>query len=270
MGFDEATGMMRLNALAATLSLAAAFSLLGCAGAPSEPASDDVASTADELATTGPTYAAGTVLETTDALNLRSGSSTSASILRVMPARSRVTVRSTSGANAWVAVSFSGYNGWAHTSSLKLISTPGGGGGGAAPGSYSASRGATLARTALRRDGYSAGGWCALQVSNSVEQSGIVPRGVSWYRNNAIDMAEHFNANPGYLARAGFRRGDTSPSSIPRGSIIAWRRGQCGYNRTYGHIEISVDTSSSRACSDFCGSIRKTCGNPYVYYPTVL
>ena len=61
-----------------------------------------------------------------------------------------------------------------------------------------------------------------------------------------------------------------SPSSIKKGSIIVWRRGQCGYHSTYGHIEIAVDDTSSRACSDFCGSIRKTCGNPYVYYPTTL
>lgn len=258
--------MKRTTSLAAAL-LASAFALAGCGGPASEPASSDLTSAADELATTGPTYPAGTVLRTTADLNLRSGAGTGYGVLRVMPSGSRVSVRATSGANAWVAVSFNGYNGWAHTSYLAVVSTPGGGAG---PASYSASRGATLARTALRRDGYRAAGWCALETSNSVERSGILPRGVTWYRNNAIDMAEHFNANPGYLSRVGFKRGDTSPSSIPKGSIIAWRRGQCGYHSTYGHIEIGVDDSSSRACSDFCGSIKKTCGNPYVYYPTVL
>jgi hypothetical protein len=264
--------MKRTNVLAAVV-LASALALAGCGGPASEPTSSDLTSAADELATTGPTYQAGTVLEATADLNLRSGAGTGYGVVRVMPSGSRVTVRAASGGNAWVAVSFSGYSGWAHTSYMKVVSTPGGGSGGsssATPGSYSASRGATLARTALRRDGYRAAGWCALETSNSVEQSGIVPRGVSWYRNNAIDMAEYFNANPGYLSRAGFKRGDTSPSSIKKGSIVAWRRGQCGYNATYGHIEIAVDDSSTRACSDFCGNIKKTCGNPYVYYPTVL
>jgi hypothetical protein len=263
--------MKRTNPLALALSLVAAFALVGCGGPASEPTATELVSAADELATTGPTYAVGTVLQATNDLNLRSGGGTGYSVLRVMPSGSRVTVRATSGANAWVAVSYNGFNGWAHTSYLKVVSTPASGGSAApATGSYSASRGATLARTALRRDGYPARGWCALETSNSVEQSGIVPRGVTWYRNNAIDMAEHFNANPAYLARVGMKRGDTSPYSVKKGSIVAWRRGQCGYHSTYGHIEISVDDSSSRACSDFCGSIRKTCGNPYVYYPTVL
>jgi hypothetical protein len=261
--------MKRTSPLAAVV-LASAFALVGCGGPASEPTSSDLTSAADELATTGPTYPAGTVLQATADLNLRSGSGTGYGVLRVMPSGSRVTVRATSGGNAWVAVSFNGFSGWAHTTYLKVVSTPSSGGGRATPGTYSASRGATLARTALRRDGYRAAGWCALETSNSVERSGILPRGVTWYRNNAIDMAEYFNANPGYLSRVGFKRGDTSPSSIPKGSIVAWRRGQCGYNSTYGHIEIAVDDSSTRACSDFCGSIKKTCGNPYVYYPTVL
>jgi len=266
--------MTRSTSLAAAL-VVSAFALVGCGGPASEPTTAELTSSAAELATTGPTYQAGTVLQATDSLNLRSGAGTGYGVLRVMPSGSRVTVRTASGGNAWVAVTFNGYSGWAHTSYLKVVSTPGGstgggGGGSAAPGAYSASRGATLARTALRRDGYPARGWCALETSNSVERSGIVPRGVSWYRNNAIDMAEHFNANPGYLTRVGFKRGDTSPYSVKKGSIVAWRRGQCGYHGTYGHIEIAVDDSSSRACSDFCGSIRKTCGNPYVYYPTVL
>jgi hypothetical protein len=265
--------MMRPTAfVAAALSLMSAVVLAGCGSSTSTPDASDVAASASELSTTGPTYATGTVLRTTTDLNLRSTASTSASVLRVIPSGSLVTVRASSGGNAWVAVTFSGYAGWAHTDYLKLVSAPSSGGSApvATPGGYSASRGATLARTALRRDGYPAAGYCALQASNSVEQSGIIPRGVTWYRNNAIDIGEYMNANPSYDARVGFKRNDVSPSSVQKGSIIVWRRGQCGYNSTYGHIEISVDDSSTRACSDFCGNIRKTCGNPYVYYPTVL
>lgn len=253
-----------------SLLLAAAAALvLGVVGCASEPGDGGelLTSQADELATTGPTYTAGTELVTTAALNLRSGGSTGASVLRVMPNGSHVTVRATSGANAWVAVRFNGYDGWAHTSYLVPASN---GGGGSNPSGYSSARGGKLASTALRVDGHPSGGLCALEMSNSVEKSGVLPNGVTWYRNNAIDISEYMAANPGYDAKVGFRHISASASDVPKGSIIGWRRGQCGYNSKYGHIEISVDSTSSRACSDFCGSIKKTCGAPYVFMPTTL
>jgi hypothetical protein len=256
--------------LAATATLT---SLVGCSN-PSDSASDIVTSDADELASTGPTYAAGTTLRTTSPLNLRSSASTSGSVLRVMPEGATVTVRAASGGNAWVAVRFSGYDGWAHTSYLTKVSggSSGGSTGGTSgnPGGYSASRGAQLARTALRRDGYPSGGWCALEVSNSVERSGVVPNGVSWYRNNAIDISEYMAGSTNYQNRVGFKRVGVSANDIPKGSVIGWRRGQCGYHSKYGHIEIAVDDSSKRACSDYCGSIKQTCGSPYVFMPTTL
>ena len=251
-----------------SLVLAAALVLgaVGCAS-QSGDGGEVLTSQADELATTGPTYTAGTELVTTAALNLRSAGSTSASVLRVMPDGAHVTVRATSGANAWVAITFSGYNGWAHTSYLVPAKNGGGGGN---PAGYSSARASKLASTALRVDGHAAGGWCALETSNSVEKSGIIPNGVTWYRNNAIDISEYMDANPGYDAKVGFRRVNAPANDVPKGSIIGWRRGQCGYNAKYGHIEISVDSTSSRACSDFCGSIKKTCGAPYVFMPTTL
>jgi hypothetical protein len=135
---------------------------------------------------------------------------------------------------------------------------------------YSAARGNKLASKALRVDGQPAGGWCAREVSNSVEWSGILPNGVTWYRGNAIDISEYMAQNPGYDAKVGFKRINVSAYDIPKGSIIGWRRGQCGYSAKYGHIEISVDSSSTRACSDYCGTIKKTCGAPYVFMPTTL
>jgi hypothetical protein len=243
----------------------------GCSSAE-EDTGELVASSADELATSGPVYASGTALRTTANLNLRSGGSLSSKILRVMPSGSHLTVREKSGANAWVAVSFNGYAGWAHTSYLVRASGAGSSNAGNddEPKGYGSSRGAKLASTALRVDGHGAGGWCALETSNSVERSGIVPNGATWYRNNAIDISEHMASSPAYDAKVGFRQIDVSPNDIPKGSIIGWRRGQCGYNSKYGHIEIAVDNSSSRACSDYCGSIKKTCGRPYVFMPTAL
>ena len=72
--------MMRPNAfVAAALSLMSAVALAGCGSSTATPDAADVAASASELSTTGPTYATGTVLRTTTDLNLRSSASTSAS-----------------------------------------------------------------------------------------------------------------------------------------------------------------------------------------------
>ncbi len=42
-------------------------------------------------------------------------------------------------------------------------------------------------------------------------------------------------------------------ASAPRGSVIVWPRGVCGYSSAHGHIEISLGNGT--ACSDFCGGI---------------
>src|SRR5678815_4122091 len=75
---------------------------MGCA-ANGDDSSSVIATDEDPLNTTGPTYQAGTTLRTTANLNLRSAGSVNASILRVIPQGATVTVRATSGANAWVA-----------------------------------------------------------------------------------------------------------------------------------------------------------------------
>jgi hypothetical protein len=235
---------------------------VGCA-VSGEDSATLVASGEDPLTTTGPTYQAGTVLRTTANLNLRSTGSINGKILRVMPLGSSVTVRITSGSNAWVAVRFNGYDGWAYTGYLVKASS-------SSLSGYSSARANKLASEALRVDGHAAGGYCALQVSNSVVWSGIIPSNVTWYRNNAIDISEYMAANTSYDSKVGFRQVNVTANNVPKGSIIGWRRGQCGYSSKYGHIEISVDSSSSRACSDFCGSIKKTCGAPYVFMPTTL
>lgn len=54
--------------------------------------------------------------------------------------------------------------------------------------------------------------------------------------------------------------------SAPEGSVLVWEPGQCGYNRTHGHIEIAL--GDGKACSDFCGPIARGCGEPRIYVPT--
>lgn len=261
-----------MSTLKPVLVAAALLVFAGCSAGEADEG-ELISSQVEELATTGRTYEKGTALRTTANLNLRANGSLSARILRVMPNGSRVTVREKSGGNAWVAVDFNGHAGWAHTDYLVKVSSGGGGGAAAsddAPRGYGAARGAKLASTALRVDGRAASGWCSLETSNSVERSGVLPGGVTWYRNHAADLAEYMASNPGYTAKVGFRRVDVSPNDIPKGSVVGWRRGQCGYSSKYGHIEISVDDSSTRACSDFCGRMPKTCGRPYVFMTTTL
>jgi hypothetical protein len=133
--------------------------------------------------------------------------------------------------------------------------------------SYSAARGQALAARALALwSGHSSRNLCLAGVGDTLESSGVVspafPRLPS-----AVAFDDWARANPAELARRGFEKQTPGVDSIPRGSIITWRPGQCGYHAQYGHIEIVVDEASSRACSDFCGTIRKTCGAPGVYVP---
>lgn len=266
--------------IAAALIAASTFALGGCAAEGDAAESDfssssadegsEVGATADELVNTGPTYAAGTRLRTVANLNLRSGASVNDNVVKVMPYGSEVTVTQASGSNGWVKLSFSNFNGWGHTSYLTEVDAPAQAGGGqstTASGDYSASRGNKLAQTALRVNGQPSRGACSLEMSNSVVRSGIVP--VSWRRGHAWDLANSMKNDSAYQRRAGFAsKTNLTTRTAPKGSIIGWRPGQCGYNRTYGHIEI-VSNDSGKACSDYCGTL-KTCTPGAIFQPTNL
>lgn len=132
---------------------------------------------------------------------------------------------------------------------------------------YDAARGNRLADRALALwNGHSSRNLCLAGVGDTLETSGAVspafPRLPA-----AVDFDNWARANPGELARRGFEKQTPDINHIPRGSIITWRPGQCGYSAQYGHIEIVADGASTRACSDFCGSIRKSCGAPGIYVP---
>jgi hypothetical protein len=133
--------------------------------------------------------------------------------------------------------------------------------------SYDAARGDRLADRALQLwNGRPSRNLCLAGVGDTLESSGVVspafPRLPS-----AVDFDDWARANPGELARRGFEKQTPDVNHIPRGSIITWRPGQCGYHAQYGHIEIVADGASTRACSDFCDSIRKNCGAPGIYVP---
>ena len=52
-------------------------------------------------------------------------------------------------------------------------------------------------------------------------------------------------------------------------AIIVWGRGECGYSKSHGHIEVVSTADGSRACSDFCGRVKtsRRCGIPDVFIP---
>ncbi|MDB5218950.1 MAG: hypothetical protein JWO86_6877 [Myxococcaceae bacterium] len=133
--------------------------------------------------------------------------------------------------------------------------------------SYNADRGNRLADRALALwNGRPSRDLCLAGVGDTLESSGVVspafPRLPA-----AVDFDNWARANPGELARRGFEKQTPDVNHIPRGSIITWRPGQCGYHAQYGHIEIVSDAASTRACSDYCGNIKKTCGAPGIYVP---
>ena len=130
-----------------------------------------------------------------------------------------------------------------------------------APG-HDAAYGDRIADAALRVDGQPSRDWCLAEVQNSLERAGVraFPR-----LPGAVDLDNWMMRQGNGLRAWGFEKQSRDVGNIPRGSIIAWRPGQCGYHGTYGHIEIVV--SDSRACSDYCGTIKRGCGAPNVYVP---
>jgi hypothetical protein len=128
---------------------------------------------------------------------------------------------------------------------------------------YDEAYGNRIANKALRVNGHGSGDRCLAEVQNSLEYAGVKPMP---RLDGAVDL-DNWMMRQGDrgLAPYGFQKQSRAFGDIPRGSIIAWRPGQCGYHPIYGHIEIVV--GGGRACSDFCGTIKTYCGAPNIYVP---
>lgn len=241
------------------LAIVACLGVVACAA----PELDEESSSSSESYLEAVDIAVGTELVTTTPLNLRTGPGTSFDILFEMPPGTRVTVASASGSSGWVNITSNGTTGFA---SVKYLGIAG------KQGEYSPSRGAQIANRAVSLwNGRYSRGLCLSGVDDTAESSGIFP-GVGWVprQPSAVAWQNFVNGNPDVLAKRGYVRQDRDMNDLPKGTILGWRAGQCGYHSQYGHIEIVVDDNSSRACSDYCGTIYKTCGKPYIYVPVEL
>ena len=127
-----------------------------------------------------------------------------------------------------------------------------------------------LASIASRMNGQGSQHLCYRYVKAHLRGAGFPTAALeaAGYGGSAFQFAVWAKKSPSALAKMGLQKVTVGLNELPKGAVIVWRPGQCGYNKTHGHIEVVVDDKSSRACSDFCGNIKKTCGAPDVFVPS--
>lgn len=252
-------------------ALAACLLAVLSAACSATPDGDGVAS--EELTGDVGSFNDGDAVVTTSRLNLRASPSTHANVLAILPfgAPLRVTSSSDGADNpsgSFYHVEYDGQEGWAHGSWLARAghASPGGN---TAPSGGSSQCMAKMAHAATSVDGEGSGGRCYHYVKEHIGRAlGVGFDGVQSmlggsYQMNAWDFARWVAADPGGRASsAGFVRANIPLDQLPLGAILVWRPGQCGYSSSAGHIEINI--GGGRACSDFCGHIKTTCGAPTV------
>lgn len=130
---------------------------------------------------------------------------------------------------------------------------------------------AKLAAAGSKREGHRSEHLCYAQVKKSLAAGGIDVHGALApyrYAASAYEFTRWADENPAQLAAAGLTKIDIGNDAPPKGAILVWGRGVCGYSKKHGHIEIVENDDGSRACSDFCGRVRHGCGKPTVFVPT--
>ena len=174
-------------------------------------------------------------------------------------------VRNT-GQYRYFRVSSNGVEGWVATDFL----CPKGSAGSSGQGNYDVATAQALADQAFAGNlGYSIGAcyeyvWNALKAVVGITEGRADQIGVPVA--SAYQFGDWADQNPGLLySDFGLQAINSSAANAPVGSVVVWDPGQCGFSSIHGHIEIVV--SPGYACSDFCGYMYDTCGNPRVYMP---
>lgn len=139
---------------------------------------------------------------------------------------------------------------------------------------YDATAAQKLASTAGKREGLRSQKRCYRFVKNHLANTGYqVPGAVASggrYAGSAYMFTTWARQNPDALRRMGFKEVKLKLGEAPpKGAIIVWGRGECGYSKSHGHIEVVSTDDGSRACSDFCGRVKtsRRCGIPDVFIP---
>jgi len=249
----------------------------GCAAETGDEGADEGVVSSDSAITGQVTP--NTKLVTTTRVNLRETPdyARTDNIITVMPTGASVTVLQSAATAGFYRVKYKTYEGWAFGTYLAEDASGdgppsggGGGGGGAGGGGgscYDATVGSKIASAGRRMDGDSSQGLCYRYVKSHIAAAGIPIRDhiPDAYEASAYRFAVWGKSNPAALARAGFAKASVSIDQAPLGSVIVWRQGQCGYSADHGHIEVAI--GGGRACSDFCGRIRRDCGMPDIFIP---
>jgi uncharacterized protein YraI len=238
-----------------------------CSATSSDVGADETAVSASDAITDR--IAASTKLVTTTRVNLREGPSTNDDVLTVLDSGTEVTVTTGSPSRGFYEVDVDGQRGWVYGTYLRPSADTGDTtvDSSTSTSCYDTAMAAKLVSASREVDGDRSQGLCYRYVKDHIEEAGIPIRSIipAAYEGSAYQFATWAKRNPVDLAAAGFAPSSASLSSLPLGAILVWRAGQCGYSAAHGHIEIAI--GGGRACSDFCGNIKRTCGMPDVYVP---
>lgn len=239
---------MRMRSITSTLLICLAVSAFGCSAASSDDDDDVIGSS------TASAFTQGTSLVTTTDLNLRSGPGTSASVLAVLKAGTKVTVTSTPAQGSWRHVAATAGTGWVHEVGLARPQDEGEAGGGGAVSTRGQEQMSRLVSYADRNHSGASRGRCFEYVWRYLSSSGY--GNIDSY-GDAADMpsayarnfAEYMN-QPANAARWGLQRLPLSnPYDAPRGAVVVVAAGSPGTaHPTAG--DISVAAGNGRFIND--------------------
>lgn len=137
---------------------------------------------------------------------------------------------------------------------------------------YDKAKADRLGNTARSGAGARSQSRCYRFVKNHLTNAGFrVPPAINGgsHTMSAAMFEEWADRNPNDLQTMGLKRVTLAANEKPpMGAVVVWGRGECGFSKKHGHIEVVCAADGSRACSDFNGRLRSgpNC-NPAIYVP---